>query len=377
MSGGGWGVGDLLGATEAALQVPDALVLCLCGRNDRLRARIVGRFPDEPRLRVMGFTDRMGDVLAASDALVHSSGGLTILEAIIRGCPVISYGFSYGHVRATDKALERFELAQVAHKQADIEPALERALAQRPEPDTSFARQPSTASMILVDERRVRQLPAWRLRAVRAFASSAALVALAGWTLTTGASYKLVSHFAHIRPVTAVATTRPEVGVLIDAPASQVPGLAGALSRQGVHVSFGVDRAAEAESLASLDYGDQVLPRLPDGGLVRWIGARKALHRLLHQMGFGRHFLYASHGPSVGQWLIAHGAGGRLVAGAVTVDDPGDSLGSLRPGEVIELGTTAPNLLQRELGQLRSHLRTEHLTAVPVGRLLTDAHASA
>ena len=35
VSGGGWGVGDLIGATGAALAFPDATVLCLCGRNDR------------------------------------------------------------------------------------------------------------------------------------------------------------------------------------------------------------------------------------------------------------------------------------------------------------------------------------------------------
>src|SRR5947199_1011499 len=40
VSGGGWGVGDLVGATRAALRVPDATVLCLCGRNDKLRARV-------------------------------------------------------------------------------------------------------------------------------------------------------------------------------------------------------------------------------------------------------------------------------------------------------------------------------------------------
>ena len=100
-------------------------MLCLCGRNDKLRARISREFGDEPRLRVMGFTDRMGDVLAASDALVHSSAGLTVLEAIIRGCPVISYGFGYGHVRVSNQALERFGLAQVARKVTDIGPALD------------------------------------------------------------------------------------------------------------------------------------------------------------------------------------------------------------------------------------------------------------
>ncbi len=377
VSGGGWGVGDLLGATEAALQVPEAIVMCLCGRNDKLRARVAKRFGEEPRLRLMGFTDRMSDVLAASDALVHSSGGLTILEAIIRGCPVISYGFSYGHVKATDRALERFGLAQVAHRQGDIVSALERALERRPEPDPSFARQPSTASMILVDERRVRQLPAWRLRAARAFASSAVLVAIAGWTLTTGASYKLVSHFAHLKPVTAVSTTRPEVGVLIDAPAAQLPAFASALSQQGIHVSFAINDPGSPSTRVPLSYGDQVLPRLPNGGLVRWMGARHELRRLLVALGFGRHFIYASHGPSIGQWLVAHGAGGRLVGGAVKIDDHDDTLGAVRAGEVIELSLSSPAQLRWRMDQLDGVLRADHLTGVSVGRLMHDAGVSA
>src|SRR5205823_8214709 len=92
-------------------------VLCLCGRNDKLRAKVAARFAAEPRLKIMGFTDRMGDVLAAADVLVHSSAGLTVLEAIIRGCPVVSYGFGYGHVSASNAALERFKLARVARNE--------------------------------------------------------------------------------------------------------------------------------------------------------------------------------------------------------------------------------------------------------------------
>ena len=209
VSGGGWGVGDLLGATRAALQVPDAIVLCLCGRNDKLRARVTRELGSEPRLRIMGFTDRMGDVLAASDALVHSSAGLTVLEAIIRGCPVISYGFGYGHVRVSNLALERFGLAQVAPKVTDIGPALGRALEHRPEPDGRFARRPSTASLILGDERRAQPLPTWRVRTTRAILGGAAVLIVASWTLTAGASYSLVSDFVHMRPVTRSRRAAP------------------------------------------------------------------------------------------------------------------------------------------------------------------------
>jgi UDP-glucose 4-epimerase len=376
ISGGGWGVGDLAGATRAALQVKDATVLCLCGRNDKLRAKVAARFAGEPRLRIMGFTDRMGDVLAAADVLVHSSAGLTVLEAIIRGCPVVSYGFGYGHVRASNAALERFRLAQVARRPGDLEPAINKALEHRVEPDGRFARRPSTASLILSDERRARTRPIWRLRTVRSATALAATLLFAGWTLTAGASYSLVSHFAHIRPMTAVATGRPEVGVLINAPGGQVPQLAGVLSSHGIHASFGLARPSYPLMDSILAYGDQTLPSLPNGGLVRWLGARGQLRSLISSMGIRNHFLYESNGPSLGQWLMAHGAGGRLVAGAVRLQDRDDSLRTLRPGEVVEVVVTNPADLKPMLTKLIAELRSDHLQAVPVGRLIQDAGAS-
>ncbi len=135
---------------------------------------------------MIGFTEQMSDVLAASDALIHSTAGLTVLEAIIRGCPVISYGFGYGHVRASNEALERFGLAQVAKRRADLAPALQTALAQRPEPDGRFALRPETAALIVADERRVRPLPGWRLRTLKASAALATAFVVASLTLTTG-----------------------------------------------------------------------------------------------------------------------------------------------------------------------------------------------
>ncbi len=373
VSGGGWGVGDLLGATRAALKVPDAIVLCLCGRNDNLRARVSRELGGEPLLRVMGFTDRMGDVLAASDALVHSSAGLTVLEAIIRGCPVISYGFGYGHVRVSNEALLRFGLAQVAPKVQDIGPALDRALVHRPEPNGSFARRPSTASLILNDERRARPVPAWRLRTARAIIVTAAALVIAGWTLTTGASYSLVSHFVHMKPVTAVATNRPEVGVLIDAPADKIPDIANYLSERGIRASFALTQPDSGQQMLFVAYGDQAVPQLPKGGLVRWLGVRDHLRDL----GFSHHFLYASSGPSIGQWFMAHGAGGRLVAGAVRLRDIDDKVGNLHAGEVIELSVSSSRALSAFVAKLDRRLTTEHLRAVPVGQLLRDAGASA
>lgn len=150
VSGGGWGVGDVRGAIEEALAVSGvSAVVCLCGRNDALRDMISSAFADEPRVRVEGFTDEMPEWLAAGDALVHSTGGLTVLEAIVRGCAPISYGWGRGHVRLNNEAFERFGLAEVARSRHSLRAALERSIARRPAPDTSFAALPTAASFVL------------------------------------------------------------------------------------------------------------------------------------------------------------------------------------------------------------------------------------
>jgi len=149
VSGGGWAVGDLEGAAEEALKIPGATVVCLCGRNDELRERLAERFAGESRVVVEGYTERMPDWFAAADALVHSTAGLTVLEAIMRGCGVVSYGWGIGHVRVNNQAFTRFGLAEVAGSRQELPAALRRSLAHRPAVDGYFAGLPSAASAVL------------------------------------------------------------------------------------------------------------------------------------------------------------------------------------------------------------------------------------
>jgi UDP-N-acetylglucosamine:LPS N-acetylglucosamine transferase len=150
VSGGGWGVGDVEGAVEEALAIPEvAQIVCLCGRNENLREALLQRFDGEQRVRVEGFTDRMPDWMAAGDALVHSTGGLTVLEALMRGCPAISYGWGRGHVRVNNAAFRRFGLADVVDTRAELRASIERALARGRTSTDSFDRLPSAASFVL------------------------------------------------------------------------------------------------------------------------------------------------------------------------------------------------------------------------------------
>jgi UDP-N-acetylglucosamine:LPS N-acetylglucosamine transferase len=150
VSGGGWGVGDVQGAVEEALAVPEVTqVVCLCGRNDGLRQHLSAEFSGEERVRVEGFTDVMPEWMAAGDALVHATGGLTVLEAMMRGCPAISYGWGRGHVRVNNAAFRHFGLADVVDSRRELRGTIERALAGGRTATDSFDGLPSAASFVL------------------------------------------------------------------------------------------------------------------------------------------------------------------------------------------------------------------------------------
>jgi UDP-N-acetylglucosamine:LPS N-acetylglucosamine transferase len=149
VSGGGWGVGDLSGAARIALTVPDVMVVCLCGRNDALKDRLETLFAGESRVRVLGFVDDMAALLEGTDVLVHSTAGLTVLEATMLGCRVVSYGWGIGHIRVNNRAFVRYAIAEVAQSESELRPAIERGLAAPRRPSAArFAELPSAASLV-------------------------------------------------------------------------------------------------------------------------------------------------------------------------------------------------------------------------------------
>ncbi len=179
----------------------------------------------------------MSDWMAAADAMVHATAGLTVLEAHIRGCPIVSYGFAAGHLRANNAAFERFGLAEVARSEHELESVLRHLTRERRPPDPSFASLPSIASRVLTARPRVRPQPVWRLRTERVVAAvSLTLVAVALLVGVTSAAdwltpYRIISKVA--KPIESRIhfgkdpdTARPAVRAAprVSAPARVAPG---------------------------------------------------------------------------------------------------------------------------------------------------------
>jgi processive 1,2-diacylglycerol beta-glucosyltransferase len=149
VSGGGWGVGDIEGAALTALKLPGAFVVCLAGRDEATRRSLTARFAGSNRVRVHGFIDGMSDLLAAADALIHSTGGVTVLEASVRGCPTVAYGAPRGHLGTVTREMAALGLVEHASSPDHLLRVLEAILGRRVRPVPARSSAPSAASIIL------------------------------------------------------------------------------------------------------------------------------------------------------------------------------------------------------------------------------------
>ncbi len=231
-------------------------IVCLAGRNEQLRERLELDFADEPRVRVYGFTERMPEILAAADTLVHSTGGVTCLEAKATGTPVVSYGLPVGHARLNTRAMADLGLLRLAndttelceHVQAsfaehhalrgrgehpregllavagqntvaapELAEGVERPAeaeageSQPPEPRLD----PAAVDLVLDAPHRVRPIPLWRLRMIAFVTQMALLLVVSTWLMSTDEVTAFASLFLGGHALKRVDTSAPEVGLVV------------------------------------------------------------------------------------------------------------------------------------------------------------------
>jgi processive 1,2-diacylglycerol beta-glucosyltransferase len=69
---------------------PDAQVIVVCGRDEEVRGRIQASVgAGNPRFCILGYSDRMHDLMKISDLLIGKPGGLTTSEALACGVPMV------------------------------------------------------------------------------------------------------------------------------------------------------------------------------------------------------------------------------------------------------------------------------------------------
>ncbi len=133
VTGGSLGFGGLEERVDAVLAGGAGVqVVVLCGRNERLRGRLLGRGLPAGRLTVRGWTERVAEEITAADVVVTTAGGMLATEALAVGRPVLFAAPIPGHGKAGAELTAAAGLAAVCDTASDVT-ATVRRLAEHPE----------------------------------------------------------------------------------------------------------------------------------------------------------------------------------------------------------------------------------------------------
>lgn len=182
--GGVWGIGDLEGAAACALDA-GAYTVVVTGENAQLKRRLRRRFADEHGARILGWRDDMPALMAAADRLVQNAGGMTCLEAIEVGLPIVLFDPIRGHGELNAEVMEREGVARVARTRGELRRLLNAEVRQE---DPVGRREKGGAEIpallpALLRAGRLTGAPTRRSVLLRPALACAALVALISWTL--------------------------------------------------------------------------------------------------------------------------------------------------------------------------------------------------
>ncbi|MCL6445932.1 MAG: glycosyltransferase, partial [Alicyclobacillus sp.] len=91
MMGGGAGLLGDIGAWEPVMQQIHAQFCIICGRNERLYKKLQGLATGSPRIRVLGYTERVDEWMAMADLIISKAGAITVTEALAMELPMLLY----------------------------------------------------------------------------------------------------------------------------------------------------------------------------------------------------------------------------------------------------------------------------------------------
>ena len=259
---GSWGVGNVAATFDAIAGDGRFLPVVVCGRDDRLHRLMSERAARCPNPSViLGWTDQMPALMAACDALVENAGGLTSLEAMRVGLPVVSFDPIAGHGKENTTAMDAVGVARLATDASRLVTLLEVVTTPGPDRDEQVARASAMFRTVpadaVLDARVAAPAPISTARraarrAVRVTTAGAAAGAVVWSGLTTGVAMATEAGAGVLHPAVG-APAVAYVGVRLDSYELASPQVVDELRRMGVTaVLDGTTASADPAAVRSL-----------------------------------------------------------------------------------------------------------------------------
>lgn len=90
-------------------------IMVVCGRNEKLKQRLELQYASFRHLKVLGYVDRIHELMSTSSCIITKAGGLTLTEAIALRLPIFIYKPYAGQERENALYLAGMGVASVSH----------------------------------------------------------------------------------------------------------------------------------------------------------------------------------------------------------------------------------------------------------------------
>jgi UDP-N-acetylglucosamine:LPS N-acetylglucosamine transferase len=119
-------------AIDRLLELDNVHLTVTVGRDPELRAKLIERARDHAdRVRVVGWTNQMPELMMTHHLVISKAGGATVQEAIAAQCPMIVNQVIPGQEEGNAALIEKFKLGAVVEKNREVAECVEKAFAKR------------------------------------------------------------------------------------------------------------------------------------------------------------------------------------------------------------------------------------------------------
>ncbi|HSY09788.1 MAG TPA: PHP domain-containing protein, partial [Candidatus Dormibacteraeota bacterium] len=119
-------------AIDRLLEIDDVHLTITAGRDPELRAALIERTRKfEDRVRVLGWTNQMPELMMSHHLIISKAGGATVQEAIAARCPMIVNQVIPGQEEGNAELIWRCGLGAIAEKNKEVAELVKNAFAKR------------------------------------------------------------------------------------------------------------------------------------------------------------------------------------------------------------------------------------------------------
>ncbi|MDB6109529.1 MAG: UDP-N-acetylglucosamine:LPS N-acetylglucosamine transferase, partial [Pedosphaera sp.] len=114
------------------LEIPDTHLTITVGRDAELKAKLIQRTREhEDRVRILGWTNQMPQLMLSSHLVIGKAGGAAVQEAIAARCPMIINQVIPGQEEGNARLITECELGAVAERNREVPDLVKEAFAHK------------------------------------------------------------------------------------------------------------------------------------------------------------------------------------------------------------------------------------------------------